>query len=318
MVPDMKSELCELRRAGEESEMKYRQELSKLRSDLAALQKVLREKTSRTRMPLYQQAIRDIFVQSKAGLVTTSGLPQPYVIKIQAQLCHSLHSNEIYRNQLHMLEHHGKRLTRHLGKRKEELKSKNGDRKKFLKQRLEGRTMDWQHHLEELQRKTEAQQSAINELQKQLNLGKLASSPTMDDDTDSARPRSQVGSFSVSVKKLVGEASVLGAKISVAPPLLDFTKTHLPLSLFNMWINLKRNKANKQKLEESFAELKSLQGSLILSDLSMESFHDQSSSSVSYMMDEHNNSFGSTEKVEHFEKRNRMESASICWPGSSI
>jgi hypothetical protein len=316
----LKRELRELRRAGEESKMEHRRQLFKLRSDLAFLRKTLHDKISCSRATLYQQAIRDVFLGSSIGETengseSCSLLPQPYVIKIQAQLCHSLQSNEIQKKQLKILEHRKKSQIKQMEKRKEELAGKNKDRKMVLDQRLVERTVEWQNQVEELQLTVEAQEMTIKELRKHLKVLDDPHIPLSMHESDSnvPSPRSSVSSFSTSMRKMMEGVSIFEMKSSVAlTSLVEAARNSPQVFKPKLWLDPRKHAmTHKQLLEQSFAELQGLQGPVIRSDWSKHSFNNHSSSIGSYLNEEKivdslvNRSVESIEKVDCSAKPNR-------------
>lgn len=327
-LQDLQRELRETRRNSEESRLEHRRELFKLRSSLTSLNKQLEDKMACSRVPQYQQAIRNVFLRSDTkrsgggsgteSFESSSLLPQPYVIKIQAQLCHSLHSNEIQKKQLQISERRNNALTKHMEKRKEELSDKCEVRKRVLDKRLEDRTLEWSHELEELQLKAEAQEITIQKLRKLLNLGDSRSCDSILRARFNSKipisPRTLVSSFSTSMRKVVDGVSLFTRKEETAPPSLEITMTppQVPKSKVP-WIDLTKNKCSNQKLEESSEQLQILQGSPSQSNFSRHSIGRNSNWSNECFNGGGDSSFvvnsiiDSFDKLDPPEKSNRKE-----------
>jgi hypothetical protein len=207
-----------------------------------------------------------------------------------------------------------------LEKRKEELSRKNEDRKRVLDERLSERVTEWQQQLEDFQMKADVQEITIKELRQQLGLQPVTSkvlSPPKDVDSDMSSPRSSMHPFSSSLRKIVEGVSILN---SVKIPSLDTTSTTPQLSNSKFWIDLNRNKSDKQKLEESFAELKALQSTLIQTE---QPFRNISNNEI-YMSDHTDgaslvtSSASSMEKLGKFQKSTKLESSNPSGTGSLI
>jgi hypothetical protein len=271
-VYQLENEVEDLYRRGEETRLEHRRELLALRTTLAALAKSLDDLGESYKMGLYQKAMRDVYMEgqdeqhkekeiekrqlhppdelqdassysgsSQGGSNHTVDCPQPYVVKIQAQLCHALHSNEIQLKQAHIVKRRNKHLAKYLQKQKQELSRESEERKGKLSKRIDEETAKWEEELESLKARVDKQKDDIVDLRKQLGIsGRRILSPILS-------PRKVLGSFSDSFRNLMDGISLKDLKNMIPPPSLELLQTPPSLSKSKLWIDLKREEEVKEQ-----------------------------------------------------------------------
>ncbi|KAL3908399.1 MAG: hypothetical protein SGARI_003078, partial [Bacillariaceae sp.] len=175
-LQELQQELVELKQKGEDKKLKHRRDLLALRTSLACSTKSLNDKTRSCQYTIYQQSIRDIF-RNEDG----SGVPQPYVIKVQAQLCHSLHSTEIQLKQTKVVKKQNSRMAKYLEKELSKLREENRKRRRDTSNQLYEHTAHWQQELGELKTTFKEQEDEITRLRSMLKLRNEKSEDSLDE-----------------------------------------------------------------------------------------------------------------------------------------
>lgn len=235
-------ELDALYRAGEEARMQRRRELLSLRSTLTPLSKSLDEVASSSQLSIYQIQIRRAFGVSHE--------PAPYVIKIQAQLCHALHSHEIQLKQLHIFKRRNKQLTKFLQKEVEDLTLESGERQQELVRQVENAKATLEEQSTKMESTSLAQEEEIRRLMDKLDIV----------DMNLMSPQTRARSVSESLQTMMEKISFEDLKNVDAHTVLEVTKTPTCLSRSKLWIDLK--KQEDVKVSGSLGDLPLCSGSL--------------------------------------------------------
>ena len=152
-------ELDALKRKGELTRLEARRELLSLRSKLNPLTKNLQQQGGSFNLNIYQQAISDLFQEN---------VPSPSFLRIQAQLCHTLHCHEIQLKQLQIIKKHNKRIIQYFQEEIKEITEDNTPREQQLMDQISSLTADLTDLKEELEKKATDQEEKITELMERL------------------------------------------------------------------------------------------------------------------------------------------------------
>ncbi|KAL3913720.1 MAG: hypothetical protein SGILL_006375 [Bacillariaceae sp.] len=246
---DLRKELALLRQKGDETRMGNRRELLQLRAELASTKKAFEAQVASSAISLYQKAIQDVF-RNEDG----SGIPQPYVLKVQAQLCHSLHANEVQLKQSKVVKRQHKHITKFFEKEREKLRSESCKSKRDLSDKVYAATAGWQQELGELKTKNLSQQQEIKRLRTMLKLKNESSEDSLDEfELLNGAPSSPKGlshSLQQSFMRVMEGIHYKDVKHAVMPPSLDRTVTPPNLSNSALWKDLK-NSSSSSSLERS-------------------------------------------------------------------
>jgi hypothetical protein len=220
-IGQLELELDELYREGEKRRMENRRELLGLRAKFNPLCRSLNEMADTFNLAVYMDHLRKVYGEGNE--------PEPYVIKIQAQLCHSLHSNEIQLKQTHSIQRRNKQLCKFLQNQADELTLESGEReRKLIRQVQEGKA-NLDELASELDSRVRTLDSEINELRDHLGVV----------DIRTMSPETRVKSISDSMHAMMQGIGFEELKDSSASAVLELTATPKILSKSKLWIDLK-------------------------------------------------------------------------------
>jgi hypothetical protein len=228
-------ELAELRRHGDETRMGDRRELLQLRNELASTKKSLEAQGASCAPGMYQQAVRHVFCNEDG-----SGVPQAHVLKLQAQLCHSLHFNEVQLKQSIIVGRRCKHITEFFEQERDKLRVESGNSKRVLSNKVYEETASWQNELGELKSRYSAQKEQISRLRtlsKQRH--ELCEERLMNG--------APVSPLHESLMRVMEGIHYKDLKHAVMPASLDRTITPPNLSESSLWKQLKNSSSSSRQ-----------------------------------------------------------------------
>ena len=166
---DMEMVLERTIREGEEARLNARREILSLRAELTALTGRLKQRSEEIPMFLYQREMKAVFDENE--------LPTPYVIKIQAQLCQTLHQQEIQLKQMHLTKKKNKKVITYLQNEAKRLTEENAQRELELVNRIAQKNAERHAEMDALKEKVLHQEEEIRKLQRTLGMDDGCHSP---------------------------------------------------------------------------------------------------------------------------------------------